>query len=417
MTLSSSLSDLTFPIYQVRQASRKLVEAGAGSQSQLLELMATELEKAQDTILEANTLDLEASLEMAVPDLVLDWLKLTPERLQMTVRILRRLSSLGDLRVLAQQPLSRLNQAASGYSQVVPLGVIALVYEAFPELAAVAAGLCVRTGNGLILKGGNEASQTNQAMVQVLKQAFDRAGLPEECILSLAADQGDAIRTRLVQSEGVDLIIPYGRPSLIQQVLRQATVPVLPTTMGNCYLYWAASGDLEMVVRLILDSHRGEPDAINAIEKVLIHESHSTASVIQLCRQLWENGFTLRGEGSLLESIPDLTFVADSEWDQAYLSKTVALRWVDRLETATAFINRHSSGHADCVVTESYRESCRFTQIVQSAALYVNASPRFSRNPTQASAISLGMTSQRGRCSGFIGLEALMTVKHVIQGL
>lgn len=417
MTLIDSSSDLSFSIYQVRQAARQLVEAGAVRQSQLLEVMASELEKNQDQVLEANTLDLEASLEMAVPDKVLDWLKLTPERVQTTAKILRRLSSLGDPRVLAQQPLRRMNQSATGYGQVVPLGVIGLVYEAFPDLSAIAAGLCVRTGNGLILKGGNEASQSNQAITQILHRALERLDLPAACLLSLSSDQGDAARTQLVQSEGVDLVIPYGRPSLIQQVLRQATVSVLPTAMGNCYLYWAASGELETVAKLVLDSHRGEPDAVNAIEKVLIHEAHSPSSVAQLCRQLWDQGFQVRGDAALLETLPDLVPLEDSEWDQAYLEKVVALRRVENLNTAAGLINRYSSGHADCLATESYREAYQFTQAVQSAAVYINASPRFSRSPIQASSISLGMTSQRWRGSGFIGLEALMTVKHVIQGI
>ncbi|HEY9737781.1 MAG TPA: gamma-glutamyl-phosphate reductase, partial [Trichocoleus sp.] len=155
----------------------------------------------------------------------------------------------------------------------------------------------------------------------------------------------------------------------------------------------------------------------NAIEKVLIHEGHSPSSVTQLCRLLWEQGFQLRADSSVLETLPDLLPVDASEWDQPYLEKTVALRRVDNLETAARLINRHSSGHADCLATESYREAYRFTQAVQSAAVYINSSPRFSRNPTQASAIALGMTSQRWRGSGFIGLEALMTVKHVIQGI
>jgi glutamate-5-semialdehyde dehydrogenase len=354
---------------------------------------------------------------MALPEVVIDWLKLTPERLQTTVRILRRLSSLGDPRIVMNQSPSRLNQTVAGYSQVVPLGVIALVYEAFPELAAIAAGLCLRTGNGLILKGGNEASQTNQVITQLITQALQKAGLPEECILSLAADQGEAARTWLMQSEGLDLIIPYGRPSLIQQVLKQATVPVLSAAIGNCYLYWAASGDGEMVTRMVLDSHCGEPDAVNAIEKILIHETVSSQSIALFCRQLWEQGFQLRGDGPLLEEVPDLQPVATEEWNQPYLNRTVALRRVESLDLAVTWINRHSSGHANCLVTESYKEHCQFTQAIQSTAIYVNASPRFSRNPAQISAISLGMTARRGRFSGLIGLDALMTVKQIIQGV
>jgi glutamate-5-semialdehyde dehydrogenase len=417
MTMSDSQSSFADAIYQVRQATEVLIKAGTDYQSQILEQMALALEKAQDTVLEANTLDLEASLEMAVPDLVLDWLKLTPERIQIAVKILRRLASLGDPRLLARQSTDFLAPAGSGFRQVVPLGVIGLVYEAFPELAAIAAGLCIRTGNGLVLKGGNEASQTNQAIAQTLQLALEAADMPAYCILSLSAEQGDAARAWLMQPQSVDLIIPYGRPSLVQQVVRQAKVPVLPTTMGNCYLYWSASGELDTVLQLILESHRGEPDAVNSIEKVLIHDSHSPSAVAELCRRLWDHGFRLKGGPSLIADMPDISPAALDDWGQTYLAKQIALRRVEGLKTAIDLINRYSSGHADCLVTESYRESRQFTQWVRSAAVYVNASPRFTRNPPQASAISLGMAAQQGGFRGAIGLDALMTIKQVTQGL
>ncbi|MEO1068167.1 MAG: gamma-glutamyl-phosphate reductase, partial [Cyanobacteria bacterium J06638_6] len=155
--------DFSAAVGQVHRASCDLVAAGAETQSQLLQAVATQLEASFDVILEANTLDLEASLDMAVPELLLDWLKLTPERLQTAAKILRRLAYLGDPRGLIQPALSRSNQAVLGHGQIVPLGVVALVYEAFPELSVIMAGLCLRTGNGLVLKGSNEASQTNQA--------------------------------------------------------------------------------------------------------------------------------------------------------------------------------------------------------------------------------------------------------------
>jgi glutamate-5-semialdehyde dehydrogenase len=416
MTPMASQADLSYAVYQVGQAANDLKAAGAVTQSELLEAMAAYLEAQQDQVLEANTLDLEASLEMAVPDLVLDWLKLTPERLQTALKILRRLASLGDPRGLSQQPIGRLTKAISGYSQVVPLGVIALVYEAFPELSAIMAGLCVRTGNGLILKGGNEASQTNQAILQALHNALDDVGLPQLCILSLTAEQGDAARSWLLQDEGVDLVIPYGRPSLVQQVTRQASVPVLPTAMGNCYLYWSASGQLDTVTQMIVDSHRGEPDAVNAIEKVLIHEGCSNSAVVKLCHNLWEQNFDIIGDGALLTDIPELKSAKQVDWEKPFLSKTVALRKVDSISTATRLMNRYGSRHASCLATESYQENGQFTRLMESAVIYTNASPRFSRNPSQASAIALGMTGQRGCCSGFIGLDALLTTQHVLQG-
>ncbi|MBE9157830.1 aldehyde dehydrogenase family protein [Nodosilinea sp. LEGE 06152] len=410
-------ADFSAAVEQVRQASHVLVAAGAETQSRLLEVVASTIEASLDDILEANTLDLEASLDMAVPERVLDWLKLTPERLQTTAKILRRLAYLGDPRGLLHPAPSRLSKAVAGYGQVVPLGVVALVYEAFPELAAIAAGLSLRTGNGLILKGSNEASQTNQVILQALHQALDQVGLPQHCILSLTEEQGDVARSWLLQDLGVDLIIPYGRPGLVQQVVRQAGVPVLPTAMGNCYLYWSASGQLDTVTHMILDSHRGEPDAVNAIEKVLVHRGCSPSALAQLCHTLWDHDFEVLADEALLADLPNVKPATAADWSRPFLGKTVAFGSVENVQTAVALINRHSSGHANAIATEAYAEGSRFTQLATSAVVYVNTSPRFVRNPAQAAAIALGMTAQRGRCSGFVGLSALLTTKHILQGL
>ncbi|MFQ4137944.1 aldehyde dehydrogenase family protein [Nodosilinea sp. PGN35] len=410
-------ADFSAAVEQVRKAGRDLVAAGADAQSRLLEAVATAIEARFDDILEANTLDLEASLDMAVPERVLDWLKLTPERLQTTAKILRRLAYLGDPRGLLHPAPSRLSKAVAGYGQVVPLGVVALVYEAFPELAAIAAGLTLRTGNGLILKGSNEAGQTNQALLQAMHQALELTGLPENCILSLTEEQGDVARTWLLQDPGVDLIIPYGRPGLVQQVVRQAGVPVLPTALGNCYLYWSATGQLDTVAQMVLDSHRGEPDAVNAVEKVLVHRGCNPGALVQLCHILWDQDFEVLADEALLPDLPDAKIAAAADWNRPFLGKTVALRAVDSVHTAASWINRHSSGHANAIATESYAESSRFTQLTTSAVVYINTSPRFVRNPAQASSIALGMTAQRGRCNGFVGLGAMLTTQHILQGI
>lgn len=414
MTFADSQSDFPYALHQVQQAVTTMSEAGAEAQSQLLNAMATALEANQDTILEANTLDLEASLEMAVPELLLNWLKLTPERLLGTVRILRRLATLGDLRSLA--PASEQSTpAAVSYGWRVPLGIVALIYESLPELAIIAAGLCMRIGNGLVLKGGNEASQTNLAIAQILEHALEVSDLPSHCILFLGAHQGDAARTSLLQAEEINLAIPYGRPSLIQQVTRQASIPVLPATMGNCYLYWGRNGNLGAVSSIVRESHQGEPDAVNAIEKILIHASHSPAAIAQLCHQLWEQGFRLRGNAELTQEIQNLTLAKDTDWAGPYLHRKIALRRVDSLKTAVKLINLYSSGHADCLVTESYSESQQFVQMVQSATVHINTSNRFCRNPSKASAICLGMTSQRHHGSAYIGLDALMRTQYIVQ--
>ncbi len=326
------------------QASLKLGTTKGAERSRAVLAMAQTLESSFDDILEANTLDLEASREMAVPELILDWLKLTPSRLGMTVKILRRLAGLSD-------PLRRVRTAdyqqedSQSYSQLMPLGVIGFIYEAFPELGAIAAGFCIKTGNSLILKGGTEASHSNTAIAEVLQTAISEVGLPTGSIELVTAEHGASIRDLVSLDQYINLVIPYGRSSLVQQIVRQATCPVLKSAMGNCYLYWSLNGSLEMLRWIILDSHESEPDPVNAIEKVLIHRQALPSSLIVLWNNLKEKGFELRGDEELVEAFPQLHLAKDGEWGTPYLNKTVAFKLVDSLEIAIAWINQYSSGH------------------------------------------------------------------------
>ncbi len=407
--------DLASVVRNAYHASLELSAAKGTVRSRAVQAMAKALKSHQNDILEANTLDLEMSREMAVPDLLLDWLKLTPERIQNTIQILQHLSELPD-------PIGRVMTAnfqvdqCQTYSQLMPLGVIALVYEAFPDLGAIAAGLCIKTGNSLILKGGSEASHSNAAIAQALQFAVEDAELPLDCLQSLPADQGASIRDLVIQDRYLNLVIPYGRPSLIQQVVRQSTAPVLKSAIGNCYLYWSPSGSLDVTRWMIQDSHLSEPDPVNAIEKVLIHPHQSPSSLVMLWRSLREKGFEVRGDARLVTEFPELLLADDSEWSQAYLDRIVAFKVVDELRAAIDWINDYSSGHADCLATESYQESREFALGVNSASTYINASPRFYRNPKRGDAIFLGMSNQKGHRRGLIGLETLTTTKHIVQG-
>ncbi|NJO40144.1 MAG: glutamate-5-semialdehyde dehydrogenase [Cyanobacteria bacterium CRU_2_1] len=386
--------------------------------SRALQLMSEILLERQDDILEANTLDLEASREMAVPELVLEWLKLTPERLQTAGQILQRLAELSDpIQQVLNIPTYQIDQCHT-YCQLMPLGVIALVYEAFPELGVIAAGLCIRTGNSLILRGGPEASHSNRVITETLQVAIEDASLPIDSLQLLPSDQGDLTRELVTQDRYVNLVIPYGRASLVQQVMRQATAPVLKSAIGNCYLYWSPSGSLDIARWMILDSHRSEPDPVNAIEKVLFHRNHSSTALTVLWNSLKEKGFELRGDARLVAEFPELFTIETrtSEWGQAYLDNSIAFKPVDGLETAISWINQYSSGHADCLATESYQESRQFALGINSAMTYINASPRFYRNPKRGSSIALGMSNQKGHRRGLISLETLTTIKHIVQG-
>lgn len=409
---------LTSIALRAQQSALRLAALKGSERSRALHTMAEALLERQDDILEANTLDLEVSREMAVPELVVDWLKLTPERLQTAGQILQRLAELSDpIQPVLNIPSFQVDQCQT-YYQLMPLGVIAFVYESFPELAAIAAGLCIRSGNSLILRGGTEASHSNQAIAETLILAIEDAGLPAHCLQLLPSDQGDLIRELVTLDQYVNLVIPYGRSSLVQQVVRQATAPVLRTAIGNCYLYWSPSGSLDIARWMILDSHQSEPDPVNAIEKVLIHRHHSSTALTMLWSSLKEKGFHLRGDRELAAEFPELfSVVAETaEWSQAYLNNTIAFKVVENLETAIDWINHYSSGHADCLATESYQESRQFALGINSAMTYINASPRFSRNPRLGSPIVLGMCNQKGYRRGLISLETLTTVKHIVQG-
>lgn len=413
-----SFSLASDPIAAVQNAYRASIELGTTKgtlRSLAVQAMADALKDHQDDILEANTLDLEASREMAVPDLILEWLKLTPERIQTTFQILKSLSEVADPIGRVMSTAHQIDQCQT-YSQLMPLGVIALIYEAFPELGALAAGLCIKTGNSIILRGGSEASNSNFVIAQALSAAIEKVGLPQDCLQVLAADQGSSVRDLITQDQYINFVIPYGRPSLVQQIFRQATAPVLRTAMGNCYLYWSPSGSLDAVRWMILDSHQSEPDPVNAIEKVLIHRNQNPSSLSMLWNSLRDKGFEIRGDAELVAEFPDLKLAEEAEWKQAYLAKVVAFKVVDSLEAAISWINLYSSGHADCLVTESYQESRQFALGVNSASTYINASPRFYRNPRRGESIFLGMSNQKGLRRGFISLETLTTMKHIVQG-
>ncbi|EAW33329.1 glutamate-5-semialdehyde dehydrogenase [Lyngbya sp. PCC 8106] len=405
----------TNPIRRSYAASIELAKTKGEHRSRALRAMAEAIRKRQNDILEANTLDLEASRELGVSECVSEWLKLTPERLDTTIQILKRLGELPD-------PIGRVIGASyqleqgQTYYQLIPIGVVGLVYEAFPELGAIAAGLCMKTANSLILLGGSEANYSNQVIADTLQSAIEEEGMPIGSLEVFPNEQEAPIQDLVTQDQYINLIIPYGRPHLVHQVVAQSTVPVLRSAMGNCYLYWSATANVDMVRWMIFDSHQSKPDPVNAIEKVLIDPNQKGSSLVRLWNNLREEGFLLKGDELLVKQFPELAQAEASEWSQPYLNKTIAFRGVDSLEEGIAWMNEYSSGHSNCLATESYSESRQFALDVNSALTFINASPRFSRHQNRGDAIFLGMSNQVGYRRGLIGLDSLTTLKYIVQG-
>ena len=414
--MDSSSNVILTVLKQARGAAQKLAFAPGATRRKGVMLLAQMLEASFDQILEANTLDLEISREMAVSELTVEWLKLTPERLEATVGVLKQLTQSADPTRKLIKATYQLGSCQT-YSQLRPLGIIALVYEAFPELALIATGMCITTGNSLILRGSSTASNSNQAIANMIQNALAETNLPTDCITSISPDGESSIQELLTQDRYLDLIIPYGRPSLVQKVTEQATAPVLRTSIGNCYLYCSATGDLELIRHMIIDSHQGEPDAVNAIEKVLVNSNVKPSLLTSLFSSLQKQDFQLRGEEQLVEEFPEyLQPMKSAEWGQFYMKRVVAFKYVTTLPKAIAWINHYSSGHADCLATESYEESRQFAQNIDSALIYINTSPRFCRNPNCGEGVFLGMSNQKESRQGLIGLETFTAVKQIVQG-
>ncbi|MGF1591143.1 MAG: glutamate-5-semialdehyde dehydrogenase [Pleurocapsa sp.] len=414
--MQSSSNQMLAIVRESQKAAAKLAQISGTERRNGVLALAKAVENSFDEILEANTLDLEISREMAIAEPIVDWLKLTPERLEMTASILNQLSKSADpTRRLINAPYQI--EPSQTYCQLIPLGTIALIYEAFPELAAIAAGMCLKTGNSLITRGCSAASNSNQTIAAILKKALATTDLPLSSIEAISPDLGISVQDLVTQDRYLNLVIPYGRPSLVKQVAEKATTTVLQTTMGNCYLYWSLSGSPELTRHMIVDSHDSEPDAVNAIEKVLIHQDTKSSVLQSLFNNLQQRGFELRGDEVLTEKFPEfLKPIKPPEWRRPYLAKIVAFRYVDSLSQAVFWINRYSSGHADCIVTESYQESRQFVQGVESALVYINTSPKFSRNPEGGEDVFLGMSNQKGYRQGLISVETFTTIKQVVQG-
>ena len=416
MTQDNSSHFLLTTLQRAHSAFLSLGNVNGTGRNRGISAMARELSQSFDRILEANTLDLEISREMAISEDLLDRLKLTPERLLTTVELLEQLVELPDPIQRVMNAPYQLNPSQT-YCQLMPLGVVALIYEVFPELGAIAAGFCLKTGNSLVLRGCGASSHSNFVIAQILQDALASVDLPTGCLEILSSDDVPSIQALVTQDQYINLVVPYGRPSLIEQVNHLATAPVLKSAMGNCALYWSAKGDLELARWMILDSHASEPDPVNAIEKILLNPSHNSSLVMRLFSNLQEKGFNLRGDETLCQEFPNyLTLAKEVEWGRPYLNKTIAFKVIPNLSDAIAWINRYSSGHADCIATESYQESRQFAMGIDSALVYINTSPRFTRNPKQGESLFLGISNQKGHRRGLIGLETFTTLKQVVQG-
>lgn len=395
-----------------RQAIPALQSASGQKRNDALCMMADLLIKNADVILKENEKDLANAESNGVARQMLDRLKLTSERLEGIASALREVASLPDPLGNGEEWVRpnglRIRRSA------VPIGLIAMIYEARPNVTADAAALCIKSGNCVVLRGGREAFYTNCAMVSVLRQALAAVGLPEDGI-SMPEDPSRETATKLMQMRGtVDLLIPRGGKNLIRSVVENATVPVIETGAGNCHVFVDESAETEMALSVVDNAKRQRPSVCNAAEGLLVHRSIAKTFLPLVRARLSDVEF--RGCEETCAILPDCVPASEKEFYEEYNDLILHVKVVGDVEEAISFINAHNTGHSEAILTQNLRNADRFTAGIDAAAVYVNASTRFTDGGEFGFGAEIGISTQKMHARGPMGLSALTTVKYTVMG-
>ena len=399
-----------------RAAARVLATAGSSLKDKALSAMADALIDGMDEWLEGNRLDMEKARADGMSQALQDRLLLTEERIRGIADGIRAIVSLPDPIGRVDRMETRPNGLIIG-RRTVPLGVIAIIYEARPNVTADAAALCLKSGNACILRGGKEAFRSNQAAVRLMRRALVSAGLPEDCIALVQDTTRESASELMHMNEYVDVLIPRGGASLIRAVASQASVPVIRTGEGVCHVYVDATADLDMAARILYNAKCSRPSVCNAAECVLIHEAAAADFLPKAVSLLDRCGTELRCDEVSLALLGSRGVPAsDEDWDAEYGDYILAVRVVAGMDEAIAFINEHGTGHSECIVTNDYSAAQRFLDEVDAAAVYVNASTRFTDGGEFGMGAEIGISTQKMHARGPMGLEELTSRKYVIYG-
>ena len=377
--------------------------------------MADYLVKYEDFIIEANKIDLQEAVNRGTAKTMLDRLALDKDRVQGMANGLRQVASLPDPVGEVVSMWTRPNGLQIGQKRVA-MGVIGIIYEARPNVTSDAAGLCFKAGSAVILRGGKEAIYSNKAIVKVLIEALKSVNLPENSI-QLIEDTSREVATEMMRlNEYIDVLIPRGGAGLIKAVVNNATVPVIETGTGNCHIYIDEDCDFEMAKNIIINAKTSRPSVCNAAEKLLVNEKIAEAFMPFILKELRGNGVEVRGDESAIAYDKDVVLASEEEWYNEYLDYKIGIKVVKDIDEAIMHINNYSSGHSEAIVTKSYESSQKFLQRVNSAAVYVNASTRFTDGEEFGFGAEIGISTQKLHARGPMGLKELTTIKYIIYG-
>lgn len=409
------MSKLILKGQRAKEASYELMNVTTTQKNEALLKMAEKLLENKDYIIKENKKDLDRAIEKGTTEAMLDRLKLDEKRLADMADGLREVVALADPVGEVTSMWKRPNGLQIG-KQRVPMGVIGIIYEARPNVTCDAAGLCLKTGNAVILRGGSEAINSNMAIVKALVEGIKESGLPEYS-LQLVEDTSREVATEMMRlNEYIDVLIPRGGAGLIQAVVKNATVPVIETGTGNCHVYVDCDADLEMAKNIVINAKTSRPAVCNAEEKLLVSEKVADKFIPMVINALREKNVQVIGDEKVRAIIEDVQAATEEDWGKEYLDYIIGVKIVKDVDEAISHINKYGSGHSEAIVTKSYDNSQRFLQRVDAAAVYVNASTRFTDGSEFGFGAEIGISTQKLHARGPMGLTELTTTKYIIYG-
>jgi glutamate-5-semialdehyde dehydrogenase len=398
-----------------RQAGRQLATTPTPAKNEALRHAAARLRADQAALLDANRGDVAAGEKAGLTAALLDRLTLNPKRIEAMAAGLEAIAALPDP---VGETITRWRRPNGlEIAQVrIPIGVVGIIYESRPNVTADAAGLCLKSGNAVILKGGSEAFATNRAIAAAVAAGVAAAGLPEAAVQLIPTTDRQAVAALLRQREWVDVIVPRGGPSLIEAITAQSSIPVIQHYAGICHVYVHDAADHGMAERIAVNAKVQRPGVCNAMETLLVDRAVADAFLPRVAAPLRAAGVELRGCPRTRAVLPDIGVATEEDWRTEYLDLILSVKVVDGLDDAIAFINTYGTGHSDAIVTDSVAAAQRFTAAVDSAAVYVNASTRFTDGEEFGFGAEVGISTNRLHARGPMGLRELTTYKYVIQG-
>lgn len=400
---------------EAKVASRKMAGLSIETRNSALLKMAEALEKNLDDILSANVEDVKAANEKGTRKNFIDRLILTPERVAGMAEGLRQTAELPD--PIGSEDFHATRPNGLKIRRVrVPFGVVGIIYEARPNVTVDAIGLCIKSGNACVLRGGSEAIRTNQKLVEILTTAALSVGIPEHTIEFVAITDRDAVVAMCRLRRLIDVIIPRGGAALIQRVVEHSIVPVIETGTGVCHIYVDKAANFEIALPVALTAKISRPSVCNAMETLLIHKDIAEEFLPKIAAQMIENKVELRGDEMSRKICPDFKEATEDDWKTEYNDLILSVKIVNDIDEAIDHINKYNTLHSDAIITEDKEAAEKFQTLVDAAAVYVNTSTRFTDGFEFGFGAEIGISTQKLHARGPMGLEALTTMKYLIEG-